>query len=101
MSKPNEIRDRAALTDHIAEAMQNGCRSTTIDTLLTRPLDAIAFALGVGETTGRISKKDAKAIGRALYLIKNEAHAAVNSINEILRAGLAARKRGDLKRSRA
>lgn len=76
----NEITDRDTITDTVAVVMSEEYRSTSIDTLLTRPHDAIAMATAVCRRLGKRASKE--------------------QINEICRAALAARKRGDLKRDR-
>lgn len=97
MPRANEIHDRAALTDHICDVMQEAYRSTTIDTLLTHPLDAVRMALQVGVKSGRFPNAAARRVERSLQAIETDAAHAVPAINEILRCALSSRKRGEFR----
>lgn len=94
------IRDRQSIADHVAGYMQNVCPSFSIDTLLTRPLDAIEMAVTVAHAAGRISGASAGRLRRAIRQIVEQDGAAVEAIYEVCRAALASRKRGDLRRDR-
>lgn len=97
---PNEIHDRAAITDHISDVMHTVYLSTSIDRLLTQPISAVRMALEVGKRSGRLKAAEVKRVGDALRGIERSDPAAINVINEILRAAIAARKRGDLQKDR-
>lgn len=95
-----EIRDRKSVADHVAGYMQNVCPSFSIDGLLCRPLEAIEMAVTVSHAAGRIS---AAAAGRIRRAVRDAAKAdadAVEAINEVCRAALSSRKRGELRRDR-
>ena len=76
-----EIRDRALLTDAIADVMHAEYRDMTIDTLLTWPRRAQAMAAAV--------------------LRKMHWPISEDNEHEVCRAALAARKRGDFPRAAA
>lgn len=98
MAKSKQIDNRDTLTDHVCEYMQDNCRAMTIDTLLTRPADAIQMGLSVATKSGKISMKTAKFIAARLKEIVEHDPKAIDEIDEVCRCALAARKRGDLKR---
>jgi len=104
MAKAPEIKDREAITDHICTVMHDQYRDTSIDVLLTHPVDAIEMAIEVGARAGRINKAAAKEWRRKLKDLRlsdvPSATGTIDTVNEILRAAIAARKRGDLKRDR-
>jgi hypothetical protein len=99
-STTTAIRNRKAITDHVCDWMQSNTPSLSIDTLLTRPLDAMKMGVEVGVKAGRIKKDRAKRIVAELKRLGEFFGQEMDSIDDVCRAALSSRKRGDLKRDR-
>jgi len=78
MPRTDLIKDRDTITDHVAKWMHDHFRDASIDKLLTWPDKATAMAKYVCKKLQRKATSEA--------------------IHEVLRAALAARKAGDLKK---
>jgi hypothetical protein len=98
--KSDPISNREVVTDAICKVMHDRFRDDSIDSLLTRPVDAIEMALDVAVQSGDLSKA---AVGRLVNGIRKlfrDEQGAEDLIAKICRAGLSSRKRGDLKKER-
>src|SRR4051794_30003918 len=100
MAAATEIRDRKTIADHVCAYMHENHRALTIDTLLSRPLDAMRMGATVAAKSQRISERSAKRIFSALRALEHNEGEAVDAIDDVCRAALSSRKRGDLKRDR-
>ena len=80
--------------------MQDRYRALSIDTLLTRPLDAIRMACDAAYRAGELSKGAIRQVDRACQQIETSGPATVTTITEMLRTAIANRKRGGAKRDR-
>lgn len=93
------IKDRASTTDMIADWIYNNCPSWTVDTLLTRPIDAMRMSLEVAANSGRLTPGAARLIAKHVKeLAKLEAEMDV--LDEVCRTALASRKRGEFRRGK-
>jgi hypothetical protein len=100
-TKPAPIRDLDRVTDTICKVMAEGpWRDCSIDKLLTRPTDALRMALKVGVELGRLNNTAARRVKTAIDALDTAEVETSLNVNEILRAALAARKRGNLKLDR-
>ena len=95
-TKPEAIRNREAITDAVQVVMHDCYRDQSIDSLMCRPLDALAMAVKVAVKTGSCTRDAGKQF-MALLDDASNAHPLVPKLNEICRTALSARKRGDLR----
>jgi hypothetical protein len=87
------------LTDHVCDYMHDNCRALSIDTLLTRPLDAMRMGLFVAARSGKIPATIARNITHILKQLE-EFPEAIDEIEGVCRAALNGRKHGDITRDR-
>jgi hypothetical protein len=97
MPRADQIRDREALTDHIADVMHARCPAFTVDALLAHPLEALVVAIDVADRAGRVNRTKARAALKALGEFEQLHGACLEPANEVCRCALSARKRGALK----
>ncbi len=96
----NPINNREAMTDAVCAAMHDRFRDDSIDSLLTRPVDALDMALDAAVRAGRMSNAArTRVVGGVRRLFKDE-QGSEDLVAEICRAALSSRKRGDLKKDR-
>ncbi|MGB7156681.1 MAG: hypothetical protein WBD40_01365 [Tepidisphaeraceae bacterium] len=86
-------------TDFVCEYMHEHCKSLTIDTLLTRPHDAMCMGLAVARSQQRINAGRHKAIAELLAQLAAFTD-EMDAIDDVCRAALNGRKHGDIKRDR-
>lgn len=94
-----KVKDAPRLADHIADYMVENCRALSIDTLLTRPLDAMKMGADVGLRSQRIRASQHARLMKLLAELEQDAE-TLDTIDEICRCALNARKHGDLKRDK-
>lgn len=98
--KSDPIRNREIVTDAVCKVMHDQFRDDSIDSLLTRPVDAIKMALGVAVESGELSAAAANRLRSAVRNAFNAEQGAEDLIARICRTALSSRKRGDLKKER-
>ncbi len=94
------ITNREIITDAVCKVMHDRFRDDSIDSLLTRPVDAIEMALDVAVESDQLSNASASRIRKALRTAFNAEQGSEDLIAKICRAALSSRKRGDLKKER-
>jgi hypothetical protein len=100
MPAGKSIKDRKTVADHVCDYMHENCRAWSIDTLLSRPLDALRMGLAVAGKSGKCPRGDAASITKALDALAKRFPAVFDDVDEVCRAALSSRKRGDLKRDK-
>lgn len=96
----NPIKDKPSMTDHIADAMHENWPSYSIDSLLCHPVEAMEMAIEVAMRSERVNATRVKQMRRALDAFGKSFGHELDAVNEICRAGMTARKAGELKRDR-
>lgn len=94
------IRNRDLITDAVCKVMHARFRDDSIDSLLTRPVDAIEMALDVAAESGELSGKAASRLRKELRAAFAAEQGAEDLVAKICRAALSSRKRGDLRKER-
>ncbi|HEX8342360.1 MAG TPA: hypothetical protein VF624_15760 [Tepidisphaeraceae bacterium] len=101
MPRNNEIRNRDAIFDLISDVLIEQYRSTTVDKLHSRPIDALEMHIEVGIRASRVTRNQAKLLRRwiaACPFSTVEPGGVIAELNEIGRAAFAGRKLSKLKR---
>ncbi len=87
------------VADHVCAYMHNNHRDESIDSVLTRPLDALRMGLAVAAARQQVSAGVAKAMFATLTELQVYGK-EIDAINDVCRAALNGRKHGDLKRDK-
>lgn len=97
-----EIRDRNALTDHIASVMHEQCPSWSVDTLMAHPIDMLAATTEIGRRASKFTdRKRMKRFAGRIAALAEEFGPEIDVTQEIGRVMINARKRGQLRRDKA
>lgn len=97
MPAAKQIHDRGGLTDHIADYVYRCCPSWSIDTLLSRPSDALQMGVSVALAAGRLKDRDAVPLLKLIAAIQEKHAPALEIVDEVCRTALSSRKRGEFK----